>query len=81
MSSFGFSVGDIIAAGKLAKDIYENCFTREQAAGEFLIHCSVDPRLPLGWAFLFRSISIRHVTLGVLLITPELRTLLTTLQT
>ena len=34
MASFGFSVGDIIAAGKLAKGIYENCFTREQAAGE-----------------------------------------------
>ena len=32
--AFGFSVGDIIAASKLAKDIYENCFTKEQAAGE-----------------------------------------------
>ena len=39
MTSFGFSVGDIIAAGKLAKDIYENCFTREQAAGESPIRC------------------------------------------
>ncbi|KAL8715356.1 MAG: hypothetical protein Q9220_000689 [cf. Caloplaca sp. 1 TL-2023] len=28
----GFSIGDIIASGKLAKDIYDNCFTREQAA-------------------------------------------------
>ena len=35
MASVGF--GDIIAAGKLANDIYENCFTREQAAGEFPI--------------------------------------------
>ena len=34
MAGVGFSVGDIIAGGKLAKDIYENCFTREQAAGE-----------------------------------------------
>ena len=35
--AFGFSVGDIIAASKLAKAIYENCFTREQAAGESLV--------------------------------------------
>lgn len=32
MAGVGFSVGDIIAAGKLAKDIYENCFTKEQGA-------------------------------------------------
>ena len=36
--AFGFSVGDIIAGGKLAKDIYENCFTREQAAREFPVY-------------------------------------------
>ena len=52
MSGFGFSVGDIIAAGKLAKNIYENCFTKEQAAGESSMHCPVDLRLPLGWTIL-----------------------------
>ncbi|KAL8898589.1 MAG: hypothetical protein Q9207_006622 [Kuettlingeria erythrocarpa] len=29
---FGFSLGDIITAGKLARDICENCFTEAQAA-------------------------------------------------
>ncbi|KAL8735933.1 MAG: hypothetical protein Q9166_000495 [cf. Caloplaca sp. 2 TL-2023] len=29
---FGFSLGDIVAAGKLARDICENCFTESQAA-------------------------------------------------
>ena len=51
MAGVGFSVGDIIAAGKLAKDIYENCFTREQAAGEPPNQFSVHPRLPLSRIF------------------------------
>lgn len=37
--SFGFSIGDIIAASRLAQEIYDNCFTRSQAAGELLRGC------------------------------------------
>ena len=51
MAGVGFSVGDIIAAGKLAKGIYDNCFTREQAAGECPNQCSVRPRVPLSRTF------------------------------
>lgn len=31
---FGFSLGDIITVSRLAREIYENGFTRAQAAGE-----------------------------------------------
>jgi len=34
--SFGYSVGDIIAAARLAQEIYQNCFTASQAARELL---------------------------------------------
>ncbi len=34
--SFGFSIGDIIAASRLAQEIYDNCFSSSQAAGELL---------------------------------------------
>lgn len=33
--SFGFAPGDIIAAVTLVAHIYEKCFTKAQAAGEF----------------------------------------------
>lgn len=32
--SFGFSVSDLVVGGKLAFDIYQQCFTKAQGAGE-----------------------------------------------
>ena len=33
-SPFGVSIVDLVKAIKLAHDIYKNCFTEEQGAGE-----------------------------------------------
>lgn len=32
--SFGFSLSDIVVSYQLAREIYDRCFTKSQAAGE-----------------------------------------------